>query len=47
MLTFWESKDAIARFAGDDIEAAKYYDFDPAYLIELEPRVTHYELYAE
>ena len=28
MLTFWESRDAIAKFAGQDIERAKYYDFD-------------------
>ncbi len=28
MLTFWESGDAIAAFAGDDISVAKYYDFD-------------------
>jgi heme-degrading monooxygenase HmoA len=45
MLTFWESRDAIKAFAGDDIEAAKYYDFDRDYLIELEPTVLHYEMF--
>lgn len=45
MLTFWESREAIARFAGNDIEAAKYYDFDRDFLLELEPSVKHYEIY--
>jgi heme-degrading monooxygenase HmoA len=46
MLTFWDDVDAIRRFAGEDYEAAKYYDFDAAYLIEMEPHVRHYELYS-
>ena len=29
MLTFWDDIDAIKRFAGDDYNKAKYYDFDP------------------
>ena len=41
MLTFWDDFDAIRRFAGHDVEAAKYYDFDPQYLIEMEPTVRH------
>ena len=45
MLTFWESREAIARFAGNNIEAAKYYDFDRDFLLELEPSVKHYEIY--
>ena len=45
MLTFWDSKDAIEKFAGDDIETAKYYEFDRDFLIELDPQVKHYELY--
>lgn len=44
-LSFWESRDAIAAFAGADIEAAKYYPEDEKYLLEFEPRVTHYELF--
>jgi heme-degrading monooxygenase HmoA len=28
MLTFWESREAITQFAGENIELAKYYDFD-------------------
>jgi hypothetical protein len=40
----WESYDAIRKFAGDDIEASHYYDEDTQYLLELEPRVIHYEV---
>lgn len=42
MLTFWNDRAAIRRFAGEDIESAKYYDFDAGYLLELEPKVVHY-----
>jgi heme-degrading monooxygenase HmoA len=45
MLTFWESREAIAKFAGNNIQAAKYYDFDRDFLFEFEPLVKHYELH--
>jgi hypothetical protein len=45
MLTFWDDVDAIRRFAGDDYEAAKYYDFDADFLIEFEPGVRHCDLF--
>jgi heme-degrading monooxygenase HmoA len=44
LTSFWESYDAIARFAGPDIERARYYPEDEKYIIELEPKVTHYEV---
>ena len=44
MFTFWEDEAAIRRFAGDDLLKAKYYDFDPDFLLELEPEVTHFEV---
>lgn len=44
MLTFWHNADAIKGFAGDDYRLAKYYDFDSDYLIEMEPRVRHYDV---
>ncbi len=46
ILTLWESPAAIRRFAGDDIERAKYYPEDASYLLEFEPTVTHYEVEA-
>jgi hypothetical protein len=47
MLTFWDDTDAIQRFAGHDFSMAKYYDFDSDYLIEMEARVRHYQVYSE
>jgi heme-degrading monooxygenase HmoA len=44
-LSFWESREAIAAFAGPDIGVAKYYPEDEKYLLEFEPGVTHYELF--
>jgi len=44
-LSFWESRDAIVAFAGIEIGVAKYYAEDEKYLLELEPTVTHYELF--
>lgn len=46
MFTLWEDESAIRRFAGGDIAAAKYYDFDADYLLELEPQVVHFEVIA-
>jgi heme-degrading monooxygenase HmoA len=45
MITFWESEEAIRAFAGPDLRAAKYYDFDKDFLLELEPYSLHYEAY--
>ncbi|MDQ3691942.1 MAG: antibiotic biosynthesis monooxygenase [Chloroflexota bacterium] len=45
MLTFWESLDAVRAFAGEPVDAAKYYDFDADYLLEFEPTVLHYSVY--
>jgi len=42
LVTLWDSTDAIASFAGDDIEAAVYYEEDDRYLLDREPRVAHY-----
>jgi heme-degrading monooxygenase HmoA len=44
LLSLWDSKEAIARFAGDDIEKAHYYPEDKNFLLELEPTVHHYEV---
>ena len=47
MLTFWDGMEAIARFAGEDVERAKYYDFDDHFLIEKEPSVLHFDAFGE
>jgi heme-degrading monooxygenase HmoA len=46
LISFWESYEAIRAFAGDDLERAVYYPKDKEFLLELEPKVTHYELAA-
>jgi len=43
-MTFWESMDAVRGFAGQDVEAAKYYPEDRDFLLEFEPKVVHYEV---
>jgi heme-degrading monooxygenase HmoA len=46
LTSFWDSVDAIRRFAGDDYARARYYDEDEAYLLEKEPVVTHADVVA-
>ncbi len=43
-LTFWDSEQAIEKFAGQDIEKAKYYPEDAEFLLEFEPLVQHYQV---
>ena len=44
LTTFWDSVEAIKRFAGEDYERARYYSEDDDFLLEQEPFVTHYEV---
>ena len=44
MFTLWEDLGAIRRFAGNEPTKAKYYHFDPDFLLELEPEVVHFEV---
>jgi heme-degrading monooxygenase HmoA len=46
-LTFWDSTESIKRFAGEDIEKARYYSEDSTFLLELEPLVKHYQVLAD
>src|SRR5262245_24777530 len=45
-VTQWDSLETIRAFAGEDVSRAKYYPEDRGVLLELEPTVRHYELYA-
>jgi heme-degrading monooxygenase HmoA len=42
-VSYWESFDAIRKFAGDELNKAVYYPEDREYLLEFEPEVLHYE----
>ena len=43
MLTLWRDMEAIRAFAGADVATARYYDFDPEFLIEMTEEVEHFE----
>ncbi len=43
-VSFWESMDALRRYAGADPERPKYYPEDRAALLELPERADHYEV---
>jgi hypothetical protein len=44
MFTLWNNLAAIRRFAGEELTKAKYYDFDPDFLLEMEREVLHFEV---
>jgi len=44
LISFWESEEAIARFAGEDIRKAVYYSEDSRFLERLEPEVVHWQV---
>ena len=44
LISLWEDRAAIERFAGSQIEKAVYYPEDREFLLEFEPTVTHYEV---
>ncbi|HVL42492.1 MAG TPA: antibiotic biosynthesis monooxygenase [Brevundimonas sp.] len=46
MFTLWDDLDSIRAFAGDDPTVARYYDFDPDYLLEMTPRAVHFDVMA-
>lgn len=47
LISLWDSYDTIRAFAGHDIAKARYYPEDSAYLLEMQPTVTHYEVLVE
>ena len=44
LVTFWESEEAIRRFAGDDYERAVYYPEDGKFLVTGAPAADHYQV---
>lgn len=44
MLTRWKDLESIQAFAGDNVERARYYDFDPNFLISMPECVEHFEV---
>lgn len=44
LTTFWDSVEAIKRFAGEEYGIARYYPEDDDFLLEREPTVRHAEV---
>ena len=44
LISLWDSKEAIKRFAGDDIDKAVFYPDDERFLVERDNHVSHYEV---
>ena len=44
LISYWDSLDSIRAFAGDDIQVARYYPEDEAFLLGKEPHVIHHEV---
>jgi heme-degrading monooxygenase HmoA len=44
LVTFWESEEAIRRFAGDDFEKAVYYPEDDRFLLTRPAAAEHYHV---
>jgi len=44
-VTKWDNYESIKKFAGHDLEKAKYYADDSRFLLEFEPAVEHYETF--
>jgi heme-degrading monooxygenase HmoA len=47
LLTLWNDLAAVRAFAGDDVERARYYPEDAAFLLEMEPAVAHHDVRVE
>lgn len=45
LISFWPSMEVIKKFAGEDVDRAKYYEEDKNFLLEFEERVKHYEVF--
>ena len=44
-ISFWDSRDAIVAFAGEDIDQAVFYPEDDKYLIDRETAVKHFRVH--
>lgn len=44
MISLWDSFEAIKKFSGPKMEKAVYFPDDAKYLLELEPRVQHFDV---
>jgi heme-degrading monooxygenase HmoA len=44
LVSLWDTRKAIAAYAGADIDRAQYFDYDRECLVDPSPQVRHYEV---
>jgi heme-degrading monooxygenase HmoA len=44
-ISFWDNREAIVAFAGEDIDRAVFYPEDDRYLVDRETTVTHFDVH--
>lgn len=44
-ISFWDSMEAVAGFAGDDVDRAVFYPEDDRFLVDREDTVLHYTVH--
>ncbi len=44
LISLWDSMEGVGRFAGPDVEKAVFYPEDKDFLVELESKVSHYQV---
>ena len=44
LISFWESDEAIRKFAGDELDRARFYPEDERFLLDGDDRVMHYDV---
>lgn len=44
LVSLWDGLDSIRAFAGEPVDRARYYPDDAEFLLELAPKVLHYEV---
>ena len=47
LITFWADIKAVKKFAGQDFEKPKYFPEDKDFLLELEKKANHFEVFAQ
>lgn len=47
VLSFWTSLEDVKAFAGEDVDAARYFPDDERYLLEFTPTLKHYDVAVE
>jgi len=47
LMTIWDNIESVKKFSGDDVELAKYYPEDDAFLLSKEKYTTMYDIFYE